>query len=68
MGEEEVFSNLILDVDDFFINFDIPRAVDKVGHFDETSLLTIDANAAMRQSIKVVAPRYDIPFDKLKAL
>ena len=46
----------------------MPPLIDKVGCFNETSLSTLDAIVVVHQSIEVVAPKYDIPFDKFKAI
>ena len=50
MREEELYSNLISDVDDSFINCDVqeqPPAANKVGHYDGTSVSTLDAIVAI---------------------
>ena len=70
MREEELYSNLISDIDESFINLDVqeqPPAINKVARYDDTSVSTLDAIVAIQESIAQAAPEYDIPFDEFEA-
>ena len=70
MREEELYSNLISDVDDSFLDLDVqeqPPAINEVGRYDGTSVSTLDAIVAIQESIAQAAPEYDIPDDEFEA-
>ena len=71
MREEELYSNLISDADDSFINLDVqeqPPANNEMGRYDGTSVLTFEAIIPIQESVAQAEPDYDILDDKFEAL
>ena len=71
MREEEIFSNLISDVDNSFVDLEVedqPPVIDEVGRYDGTSLSTLDAIIVVQSSIAQAEPKYEIPDKEFEAL
>ena len=71
MREEEVYSSLITDVDESFVDLAVeeqPLAINEVGRYDGTCILTLNAIVAVQHSIEQAAPEYDIPAEEFDAL
>ena len=71
MREEEVYSSLISDVDESFIDLVVeeqPPTISEVGRYDGTCVSTLDATVAMQHSIAQAVPEYEIPIEEFEAL
>ena len=71
MREEEVYSSLITDVDESFVDLAVeeqPPAINEVGYYNGTCVSALDAIVVVQHSIVQAAPEYDIPVEEFEAL